>query len=223
MRLRHSRRYRCHRESKHFISESDGSQSLQYKKLEQYDIEDPTSNVEVLWRISMSLRFPRPTWHGMMQLIHKGEHPSASSLFLPNIDLNPSNMHCVYFPLRYISTHARRHNVAPIVTFDQPLWLKAVIIQASVSPDNGIRSRVVHLGGFYTQMSLLGAIANIMAGSGLQEMLECVYASNTMGHMLSGKAVARALRGHILVSGGTKCYAHIRSIWNSTARHIASY
>ena len=32
----------------HFISESDGSQSLQYKKLEQYDTEDPTSHVEVL-------------------------------------------------------------------------------------------------------------------------------------------------------------------------------
>ena len=31
-----------------FISESDGSQLLQYKKLEQYDTEDPTSNVEVL-------------------------------------------------------------------------------------------------------------------------------------------------------------------------------
>ena len=63
----------------HFISESDGSQSLQYKKLEQYDTEHPTSNVEVLWRISMSLRFPRYACHGMMQLIHKGEHPSASA------------------------------------------------------------------------------------------------------------------------------------------------
>ena len=48
----------------HFISESDGSQSLQYKKLEQYDAEDPTSNGEVVWHISMSLRFPRPVWHG---------------------------------------------------------------------------------------------------------------------------------------------------------------
>ena len=26
-----------------------------------------------------------------------------------------------------------------------------------------------------------------MAGSGLQEVLGCVYASNTVGHMLSGK------------------------------------
>ena len=30
---------------KHFIFESDSSQSLQYKKLEQYDTEDTTSNV----------------------------------------------------------------------------------------------------------------------------------------------------------------------------------
>ena len=150
----------------------------------------------------MSLRFPRPAWHVIMQLIHKGEHPSASSvMFLPIIDINPSDMNCVYFTLRYISTHDRRHNVAPIVTFDQPLWLKAVIIQASVSPDNGIRSIVVFLGGFHTQMSLLGAIGNIMAGSGLQEVLECVHASNTVGHMLSGKTIARVLRGHILVSG----------------------
>ena len=102
----------------HVISESDGSQSLQYKKLEQYDTEDPTSNVEVLWCISRSLRFPRPVWHGMMQVIHKGEHLSASSvMFLPIIYLNPSDMNCVYSTLRYISTHARRHNVAPIVTF----------------------------------------------------------------------------------------------------------
>ena len=49
-------------------------------------------------------------------------------------------------------------------------------------------------------MSLLGAIGNIMAGSGLHEVIECVYASNTVVHMLSGKAFARALRGHILVN-----------------------
>ena len=137
--------------------------------MEQYDTEDPTSNVEFVWRISMSLRFPRPTWHGMMQLIHTGEHPSASSVrFLLAIDLNPGDMNCVYSTLRYISTHARRHNVAQIVTFDQPLWIKAVIIQASVSPDNGIRSIVVRIGGVHTQMSLLDAKGNSMTGASLQ-------------------------------------------------------
>ena len=38
-----------------------------------------------------------------------------------------------------------------------------------------------------------------MSGSGIEELLECVYASNTVGHMLSGKAVQRAFRGHLLV------------------------
>ena len=186
----------------HFISESNDSQSLQYQKLERYGNEDPTRNAEVLWRISMTLRSPRPSWNGMMQMIHKGEHPGLSSVtFLPIIDLNPSDTTCVYSTLRYISSHARRHNVVPIVTFDQPLWLKAQTIQDSVSSDSDVKSIVIRLGGFHTQISYLGAIGNIMAGSGLQEVLECVYASNTVGHMLSGKAIARAIRGHILVSG----------------------
>ena len=35
-----------------------------------------------------------------------------------------------------------------------------------------------------------------MSGSGIEELLECVYVSNAVGHMLSGKAVQRAFRGH---------------------------
>ena len=38
-----------------------------------------------------------------------------------------------------------------------------------------------------------------MAGSGLQELLELVYAQNAVGHILSGKAISRAVRGHLLV------------------------
>lgn len=38
-----------------------------------------------------------------------------------------------------------------------------------------------------------------MAGSGLQEVLELVYAKNAVGHMLNGKAIATAIRGHFLV------------------------
>ena len=40
-----------------------------------------------------------------------------------------------------------------------------------------------------------------MAGLGLQELLELVYAKNAVIHMLSGKAVSRAIRGHFLVDG----------------------
>ena len=38
-----------------------------------------------------------------------------------------------------------------------------------------------------------------MAGSGLQETLELIYAPNAVVHMMSGKAIARAIRGHFLV------------------------
>ena len=55
------------------------------------------------------------------------------------------------------------------------------------------------MGGFHTQMSFLGCIGYIMSSSGLVEALETVYAGNTIQHMLSGKAVKRAMRGHQLV------------------------
>ena len=39
-----------------------------------------------------------------------------------------------------------------------------------------------------------------MSGSGLDEVLEVVHASQRLEHMLSGKAVSRAVRGHMLMS-----------------------
>ncbi len=48
-------------------------------------------------------------------------------------------------------------------------------------------------------MSFLGSIGRIMSGSGLQDVLQLVYAPNAVDHMLSGKAVERAVRGHFLV------------------------
>ena len=38
-----------------------------------------------------------------------------------------------------------------------------------------------------------------MESSGLEELLGTVYAPNTVSHMLSGKAAARAIRGHFLI------------------------
>ena len=49
------------------------------------------------------------------------------------------------------------------------------------------------------EMSFLGSIGYLIAGSGLQEVLETVYAEQVVCHMLSGKAVDRAIREHMLV------------------------
>ena len=48
------------------------------------------------------------------------------------------------------------------------------------------------------QMSFLLSMGHLMAYSGLQELLEVVYAGNTVTHMLTGKAASRAIRGHLL-------------------------
>ena len=60
-------------------------------------------------------------------------------------------------------------------------------------------------------MSFLGSIGSVMKGSGLSDALETTYGSNAVTHMLSGKAVARALRGHFLIEAAlmTKLIAPI--------------
>ena len=124
---------------------------------------------------------------------------------------NPSDMTCIYSTLLFIASHARRHGVMPILTFDQPLWLKALTIRESIPPASDMRQVVLRLGFFHTEMSFLGAIGHTINGSGLYEVIECVYASNAVSHMLSGEDVTRAVCGHLLVSGvlSAKLVSHV--------------
>ncbi|GFS26848.1 hypothetical protein ElyMa_007067800 [Elysia marginata] len=173
---------------------------FKYLELEDFSTEDPLSTHDLVWKLSWPLRSPRPAWQGFMQTVCTGEHSGKSSIFfLPMIDLNPSDMSCVYSTLLFVAKEAKRHNKKPVLTFDQPLWWKAQMIVLSEPSDSELKSFVLRLGGFHTLMSFLGAIGKIMAGSGLEEVLQVVYGSNTVTHMLSGKAISRAIRGHLLV------------------------
>ena len=58
----------------------------------------------------------------------------------------------------------------------------------------------IGLGDFHKHMSYMGGVDYIMKRSGLKELLPTVYASNTVEHMMSGKAYSHALRDHMLVS-----------------------
>ena len=73
------------------------------------------------------------------------------------------------------------------------------MIVRSEPQDSELKSIVLRLRGLHTEMSFPCCIGHIMAGSGLQKVLELVYAKNVVGHMLTSKAVARAVRGHFLV------------------------
>lgn len=62
-------------------------------------------------------------------MIHGGEYPGQSSVaFLPMIDMNPSDMSCILSTLHYVSAHARKQDQFLVITFDQPLYLKALTI-----------------------------------------------------------------------------------------------
>ena len=81
-------------------------------------------------------------------------------------------------------------------TFDQPIWWVARQVK---NQEKDLSDIVLNLGAFHTNMSFLGTIGHIMQSSGLKEMLTLVYPENTVRHMLSGKAVYRAMRGYFLV------------------------
>jgi len=185
----------------HYQGPSGDSVKLLYRELNDLQVQDATANLDLLWKVTLPLlHSPQPAWSGTMQAICCGQYPGKSSvMFLPMIDLDPTDMTCIYSTLIFVSEQAKRYHITPILTFDQPLWWKALTIVLNEPQGSELKSIVLRLGGFHIQMSFLGCIGHLMAGSGLQELLELVYTKNAVLHMLSGKAVSRAIRGHCLV------------------------
>ena len=126
-----------------------------------------------------------------------GENVDKSEvLILPMIDLDPTDTTCIYSTLLYIQEQASRLNLpTATVTFDQPLWLKAMEIKSAKCLDR----IVLRLGGFHLLMSACSSLFHTMKGSGIEEALCETYGQNAVTHMMSGKAIARSLRGLYLI------------------------
>ena len=118
---------------------------------------------------------------------------------MPVIYENPGDMSCIFTTLHFVAAQAKRYNRTPVVTFDQPLYWKAQQIVASEPPSNTVKKTVVCLGTFHMIMSYLGSIGHLMDGSGLQQVMEKVYAPNSVTHIMSGKAYSRSVRAQLLV------------------------
>ena len=158
--------------------------------------------LDMFCKIIWPLRSHRPSWSGFMQTFDLNSdtfQKKSTVTFLPMINLNPSDVNCVDTTLDFVCEQAKKYRKTPVLTFDQPLFQKATDIIASESPKSQLKKTVLRLGAFHTEMSFLGCIGQLMCGSGLKELLQTVYAWNSVTHMLSGKAVQRALRGHMLV------------------------
>ncbi|CAG2196688.1 unnamed protein product [Mytilus edulis] len=193
-------------EIKYYKPQSDRMAELSYAELKNLNTLDKTFRLDLLSVIIWPLKYPIPMWSGFMQMVQTGDYPGKSSVsFLPMIDLNASDMTCIYSTLNFVANQAKRYDITAILTFDQPLYWKALSIVENENPGSTLKSMVLRLGPFHTEMSFLGSIGNLMSNTGLKEMLELIYAPNAVTHILSGKAVARAFRGHMLVDTALYC------------------
>jgi len=80
---------------------------IKYNSIVIRKAQDPTSNLDILWKTSLLSGLSRPAWSGMMQLSHRGIHPGPSSVtFLPMIDMSSSSPTCIFSTLKFASEHA---------------------------------------------------------------------------------------------------------------------
>lgn len=155
---------------------------------------------DILWlygKVQKNLNIPG--WNGFMEEATVEKHFETSKIIcLPFINHLPSNYDTVLTSLRFANDKCRAHGQKTcVVTFDQPLYIKAKEIVANCQGTD-LSNVVVRLGGFHLLMSFLGSIGMIMSGSGLKELLSTIYAENSIDKMLSGHS--RAVRAHNLVS-----------------------
>ena len=131
-------------------------------------------------RISASMFKDVPQLAGLMRLLtKKNSHNGMLKVnFLPFIDLNPNDVSAVF----------------PVVTFDQPLWYKVMMIKTAKDLDVAIL-----LGNFHTQMSFLNSIGYVMQNSGIKQIFSLAYAENSVDKILSGGHYTRAMRAHDLL------------------------
>ena len=188
-----------------------GLYKLRFKPLIQLKtpyIPPKEMQLDLLWHAAHFFQQFRPGWSGYMTDVSAGSHPGKAEItMLPIIDLDPTDISYIHSTLMFVLDQAKHLEVAtPCITFDQPLWLKATEIINALS-----LNMIVILGGFHTMMSFAGSIGSSMDGTGLTEGLKTIFGGNAVKHIISGKAISRALRAHFLVEAAlvTKLMSHL--------------
>ncbi|GBP85751.1 hypothetical protein EVAR_97247_1 [Eumeta japonica] len=139
-----------------------------------------------------------PEIRGFMDRVSSSLPYTVSRIqYLPFIEENPSDLRTVYTSLLYAANHARCADQKTIfVTFDYPLYMKALQILSNCQVKK-LENVVARIGGFHLLMSYFKAVGTIMEGSGLNELWNTVYATNSIDKMMLCTSFARALRAHI--------------------------
>ena len=141
-----------------------------------------------------------PNWSGYMQSSVKGDTYHVSDIqIVPFINLDPKKSETVFSALEFAQSQMSKlypamqgeKKIQGTITLD--LNLHAIFDDIWLANKERFDQIFIRLGGFHKLMSYMGGVGFIMKVSGLEELLSTVYASNTVEHMMSGKAYSRAL------------------------------
>ena len=88
----------------HFHKEErSGTWAIKFENLCSFKAQNQEADLDILWKSSTLFGSPRPSWSGMMQFVHDGDHPGKSSvMFLPMIDMNPTDVSCIVWDIQAV-------------------------------------------------------------------------------------------------------------------------
>ena len=113
--------------------------------------------IDLLWKSSIKVTFDKQNEFAQKDQI------------LPIID-SSSNMTCIHSTLEFLSNLSIKVKKACIITFDQPLYWKSIIITKN-STDPNLQNIVLIFGAFRSAMNLFGCLGKIMDNTGLKRNL----------------------------------------------------
>lgn len=121
--------------------------------------------------------------------------------FLPFVNSSPSDYSTLYTALKHASQIVLNECMKTcIITFDQPLYIKARdIVEAQIFDEIHM---VVRFGGFHLLGSYMFCIGQIMAESGIKEIFCIIYAKGSVEKVISGHSYGLWLlmvRAHIIL------------------------
>ena len=134
--------------------------SFKFEKLKEHSFVDNTKLLGTLWQSAWILKPNQPQWNGFMQSVLDGSYPGKSTVhIMPMIDEKSSDFSCIYTTMMFIAQESRKYGKQPLLTFDQPLYWKAIEIQKH-EKDSIVNDIVLILGSFHILMSFVGSFQN---------------------------------------------------------------
>ena len=184
--------------SQYYPKKNNGLQKMTFDKYVDILKEENLSYGDVAWLIGWMIKekldntYQLPNWKGFMSSIHQNVGSEMSSIrYLPIIDGIPGEYSTIYTTLMRAINISNRS--LTIITFDFPLWIKAVRIVLEKN-----LPVLVRLGGFHLLKSYLGSIEFIMKDSGLEDCFGEIYKSG-IPNIICGNDYYKCLRAHFLI------------------------